>query len=92
MAEYIVVLPNGGAAEEHFRLFVGKKMLYSYEIAEQIVRCCDCENGHKAHYRGRTIIDCHGPLVQTWDYWQDEPLVNEVTPDGFCAWGVRRAE
>lgn len=56
------------------------------------VRCRDCEHGQRAHYWGRTIIDCHGALVQTWDYWQDEPLVNEVEPDGFCAWGVRRAD
>lgn len=54
---------------------------------EPIVRCLDCasvcEDG---------TLDCHGPLVQTWDYWNDEPLRNPVPPDGFCAWGKRRED
>ena len=89
MAEYIVDVGNADA--EHVKMFgIQATHLFGHPVGEEIVRCRDCEHGHKAHYRGRTIIDCHGPLVQTWDYWQDEPLVNEVRPDGFCAWGVRR--
>ena len=52
----------------------------------EIVRCRDCKNG----VRRGDEIDCVGPLVQTWDYYNDEPLHNPVPPDGFCAWGVRR--
>ena len=74
------------------RVCVIDESMRAITVKGPIVRCRDCEHGHKAHYRGRTIIDCHGPLVQVWDYWQDEPLVNEVMPDGFCAWGVRRAD
>lgn len=59
----------------------------SWRVHERIVRCRDCasvcEDG---------TLDCHGPLVQTWDYWNDEPLRNPVPPDGFCAWGKRRED
>ena len=49
------------------------------------VRCRDCKNGIKCD----SGISCIGPLVQTWDYYNDEPLVNPVPPDGYCAWGRR---
>ncbi len=54
---------------------------------EEVVRCRDCANATECE---DGTLDCHGPLVQTWDYWNDEPLRNPVPPDGFCAWGVRR--
>ena len=56
------------------------------------VRCRDCEQGIETERNGKAIIDCHGPLVQTWDHYNDEPLVNPVPPDGFCKWGIRRKE
>lgn len=56
---------------------------------EPVVRCRDCANATECE---DGTLDCHGPLVQTWDYFNDEPLRNPVPPDGFCAWGVRRAE
>ena len=54
---------------------------------ERIVRCRDCASATECE---DGTLDCHGPLVQTWDYWNDEPLRNPVPPDGFCAWGNRR--
>ena len=56
---------------------------------EPVVRCRDCANATECE---DGTLDCHGPLVQTWDYWNDEPLRNPVPPDGFCSWGIRRAE
>ena len=97
MTEYVFDY-DGWAAEmkdampEHvwFGIYMAIKGVMHRRKHEPIVRCRDCKQGVEAHYKGKTIIDCHGPLVQTWDYWQDEPLVNEVNPDGFCAWGERR--
>lgn len=62
---------------------------------EEIVRCRDCKHGlHVTWPVGFGIpddfIDCTGELVQTWDYLNDEPGINPVRPDGFCAWGERR--
>ena len=53
---------------------------------EEVVRCKDWKNA-APHEDG---IECLGPLVETWDYFNDQPLHNPVQPDGFCAWGVRR--
>lgn len=58
----------------------------SWRVHERIVRCRDCK--HTAPYGDG--IECLGPLVQTWDYYNDEPLDNPVQPDGFCAWGERK--
>lgn len=87
MAEYVV---NGAEPNEtvlHSRTPNGYEAWHWLPVRERIVRCRDCasvcEDG---------TLDCHGPLVQTWDYWNDEPLRNPVPPDGFCAWGKRRAD
>lgn len=57
-------------------------------LRERIVRCRDCEL--TAPYMGG--IECCGPLVQTWDFYNDQPLHNPVQPDGFCKWGKRRED
>ena len=55
--------------------------------AEQpIVRCKDCLCAVELL---DGTLDCRGYLAETWDYYNDEPQQNIVTPDGFCAWGVR---
>lgn len=51
-----------------------------------IVRCKDCANAIEL-VDGR--FDCHGYLVEVWDYYFDEPKQNIVEPNGFCAWGER---
>ena len=58
-------------------------MLWGLPVCEKIVRCRDCK---QACTYGDGI-ECLGPLVQTWDYFNDQPLHNPVDPDGFCAWG-----
>lgn len=55
---------------------------------EPVVRCKDCKS--TAPYGDG--IECLGPLVQTWDYYNDQPLHNPVPPEGFCAWGVPRED
>lgn len=60
----------------------------SWRVHELIVRCRDCKL--TAPYGDG--IECCGPLVQTWDYYNDEPLHNPVQPDGFCKWGVPKEE
>ena len=57
-------------------------------VKEPIVRCKDCKQGIETPEG----IDCHGPLVQTWDYYNDELMSNIVQPDGFCAWAVRKED
>jgi len=55
---------------------------------EEIVRCRDC----KCTATYGDGIECLGPLVQTWDYYNDQPLHNPVPPDGFCKWGKRKED
>ena len=43
MSEYIIKLPNGGAADEFIGLHGYEKSLYGYELHEEIVRCRDCK-------------------------------------------------
>lgn len=62
---------------------------------EEIVRCKDCKNAHEVTWPAccdtpHDYLDCCGELVETWDYYYDEPKKNPVKPDGFCAWGERR--
>ena len=51
---------------------------------EEVVRCRDCE--HYSDHEWVMITDvsdvCH--------FWHGEPT--KVEPDGFCKWGVRRAD
>lgn len=56
---------------------------------EPVVRCKDC--AHADELEDGTL-DCHGYLVETWDYYNDEPKQNIVLHDGFCAWGHRKVE
>lgn len=60
--------------------------LWGLPVREEVVRCRDCM--HTCAYGDG--IECLGPLVQTWDYYNDQPLHNPVPPNGFCAWGKRR--
>lgn len=62
---------------------------------QPIVRCRDCKHGHESDWPvfleiPSDYLDCTGPLVETWDYYHDEPKDNPVPPDGFCKWGERR--
>ena len=77
MSEYIVKLPNGGAADECIRLRGYEKSLYGYELHEEIVRCRDC-----VHY---TYADKeHGN-----DDWCKKHEHIAWSVNGFCAWGER---
>lgn len=53
------------------------------EYREEIVRCRDCKHYYEAdnyHPKGNYIRRC----CNYFDTYNDE-----VTPDGFCAWGVK---
>ena len=61
----------------------------------EIVRCKDCKYGQEVFWPKTwgvpaDYLDCRGPLVTKWDYYNDEPQSNPVRPDGFCAWGEIR--
>ena len=61
----------------------------------EIVRCRDCKHSYEATWPAwsnipHDYLDCCGELVETWDYYNDQPNMNPVKPDGFCAWGERR--
>ena len=65
------------------------------KLREEIVRCRDCKHGHEVIWPQSwnlpaDWLDCHGELVETWDYYNDEEMMNPVEPDGFCAWGERK--
>ena len=74
MSEYIIELPNGGAADECIRLRGYEKSLYGYELREEIVRCRDCSY--------------YSPYQDLCERLQPGMLVFEPD-DGFCAWGER---
>ena len=73
--EYICELSN---AEPYYERI--------YAVREPIVRCKNCK--HATELLNGTY-SCSGDLVETWDYYNDEPQQNIVPPDGFCAWGER---
>lgn len=81
MSEYIVELPNGGAADDCIRLRGYEKSLYGYELREEITRCRDCKHYDPHPTDGGVCFlpDGDGDFAR----W-------EVEPDGFCKWSERR--
>ena len=84
MSEYIVT------CDEETAEWIGNEV----DSMRSIVRCRDCRHGNEVTWpTGSNIphdyLDCTGELVETWDYYRDEPNMNPVKPDGFCAWGER---
>lgn len=92
MSEYIIELPDSGAADEFVaKMGVEDCRIYGYRLTGEIVRCRDCEMFDE-HY-----LKCFRPVLYfDHDYmphWTDETTftaVTDATPDGFCAWGDRR--
>ena len=81
MSEYVIDLPNGGAADERIRLFHGAKMLYGYDLHERIVRCRDCK--YAAIYHGEH--ESREPLFCAFHNM-------DVKPENFCSWGKTKGE
>lgn len=74
MSEYIIELPDSGAADEFVaKMGVEDCRIYGYRLTGEIVRCRDCRFS-LAHGNG-----C-GRNQDIYD----------VEPDGFCALGVRK--
>ena len=96
MSEYIVNM--GDEHESPFSALAKLSRVDSYaDVREKIVRCRDCKYARDAIWPARLNIpsdylDCLGELVETWDYYIDEPNMNPVKPDGFCAWGKRKVD
>ena len=91
MSEYIVELNNNAVSGGKFLLGT------VYLDAQEIVRCRDCKHAHSVFWHARDNVpddwlDCTGPLVTTWDYYDDVPQNNPVRPDGFCAWGEKKVD
>lgn len=66
-----------------------------FKRREEIVRCGDCKYADEVTWPASSkvppdYLDCGGPLVETWDYYNDEPKDNHVPPNGFCFCGERR--
>lgn len=88
MSEYIVRMPPDMPYE------IKAELNAWYVESEPIVRCRDCDHGDEVVWPKSwdvpdDYLDCTGPLVTTWDYYNDEPKSNPVPPDGYCAWGER---
>ena len=83
MSEYIIKLPNGGAADECIRLRGYEKSLYGYELHEEIVRCRDCMKWHH-------IDTLDGVRYGECDEWKraDSYCVPATRENGFCAWAT----
>jgi len=82
MSEYIVDLPDSGAADEAVKRFgVDDSRLYGYQLTGEIVRCRDCR------YRviSNGYFECGS---EQWEGYAG--LRCEVKPDGFCSWGDRK--
>ncbi len=80
--------------EHDTRRKINRVVCEGIELPE-IVRCFSCKYGHEVTWPVQSEIpkdylDCVGPLVETWDYYNDEPKDNPVPPDGFCKWGERK--
>jgi len=61
----------------------------------KVVRCRDCKHAYEVTWPANyqvppDYLDCGGPLVETWDYYNDGPKDNPVPPNGFCFYGERR--
>lgn len=76
MSEYIIKLPNGGAADECIRLRGYEKSLYGYELHEEIVRCRDCIG----------LVE----TWDGWECERFSGEYHRAEPKGFCAWAERR--
>lgn len=89
MSEYIVRMPSDMPYE------IKAELNAWYINSEPIVRCRDCKHGYEVFWPDNVpsgYLDCHGYLAETWDYERDEPNVNPVPPDGFCAWACRKEQ
>lgn len=56
----------------------------SRHVHERVVRCRDCR--HYAEHEWVVATD----VADVCHFWHGEPT--KVEPDGFCAWGERRAQ
>ena len=107
MSEYVFRYASGygsdmGALMDGGRVTVGDYFAsestdHYGTLHEEIVRCRDCKYAQDAIWPARLNIpsdylDCLGELVEPWDYYNDEPKLNPVKPDGFCAWGELRGD
>lgn len=62
--------------------------------AGEIVRCRDCKYADISYTHAAVTgeLHCYGYLVESWDWYNDEPSDGvKVEPDGFCKWGIREA-
>lgn len=59
----------------------------SQAVGERVVRCRDCRFAFETC---DGMYDCNGPMVQPWDYYNDQPMSNPVPPSAYCAWGELR--
>lgn len=83
MSEFIIKLPNGGAADECIRLRGYEKSLYGYELHEEIVRCRDCV--HYEPYRTHK----HGMMNRCHD---EHGHTHKRDENDFCSRGERREQ
>ena len=88
VAEYIVELPYGGAADEAVKIMgVDGSRLYGYSLTGEIVRCRDCKYMHTVrHWLGMEVDECWLHADPESGALGKEP----IEPDGFCAWGERK--
>ena len=84
MSEYIVELPESGAADEAVKRFgADGSRLYGYRLTGEIVRCRDCKFYHP---REGATLNCrfeHPSIPNLVEWCIAEPY-------GFCAWGERK--
>lgn len=93
MTEYIIRVDENDERWEYVKQQYTH--FFRYPIADEVVRCKDCKYASEVYWPENSgiandYLDCHGELVEPWDYYYDEPKYNPVRPDGFCAWGKRR--
>lgn len=94
MSEYIVCVDD--LEESYYKCTdIMPETVFGHRLCEQIVRCRDCRYANEVYWPANSDIpsdylDCNGELVETWDYYNDEPNHNPVRPDGFCAWAERK--
>ena len=85
MSEYIVRMPPDMPYE------IKAELNAWYVESEPIVRCRDCEHARVLHPLNPITGVPAG--IEDWrcDHFWNADELPEVKPDGFCAWGERKA-
>ena len=84
MSEYIIELPDSGAADEFVaKMGVDDCRIYGYRLNGEIVRCRDCQSW----FRGKCRKHVYTIVVDGTEYNEGS---FPMDASDFCSWGTRK--